>query len=242
MPKQRPRLGVVALVAALHFVAISLLIRAFAPDLAPEFLRPATKAINVTVTVPPPAPSPPPQPAPKAAAPDREGAAAPAGKRAKPRELVAPTPVLAIATPKAPPIAGTGPDDSAGARASGTGSGAGGAGQGTGAGGSGTGTGGGGGGAKAVKIAGEIVSARDYPKQTRALRLGSSVTIALTVSAEGRVSACRILRPSPDPEADRVTCRLASERFRFRPARGPEGKPIPSVYGWQQRWFTPERD
>jgi periplasmic protein TonB len=237
MPRQRPRVGIVLLVAALHLGAAALLVRAFAPDLARDLVRPGTEAFNITVTVPPPTPSPPARPA----SPEPPGAAAPAGKHARPREVAAPKPALALDAPPAPSIAGSGTDNSAGARAAGEGTGAGGVGQGTGAGGSGTGTGGGGA-AKAVKIAGDIVSARDYPKETRNLRLGSSVTIALTVSPEGRVSACRILRPSRDPDADRITCRLATDRFRFRPARDAEGNAIPSVYGWQQRWFTPERD
>lgn len=239
MPRRRPRLGVAVLVAALHLAVGVLLIRAFAPDLARDLVRPATEAFNVSVTAPVPQPTP--EQTARAAPAHREGAAAPAGKRARPREVAAPDPILELSPKRAPAIAGSGAEDSAGARAIGPGIGAGGMGQGTGAGGSGTGTGAGGG-TKAVKIAGDIVSARDYPKATRALRLGSAVTIALTVSPEGRVSDCRILRASRDPEADRVTCRLASERFRFRPARDAEGQPVSSVYGWQQRWFTPERD
>jgi protein TonB len=240
LPRRRPRPSVVALVAALHLAGIVLLIRAFAPNLARDLVRPATEAFNVSVSVP----TPPPRPEPNvvAASAERESAAGASGKRARPREVVAPKPAVALSPTRAPPVPGTGAADSAGARETGAGTGASGAGQGTGAGGSGTGTGSGGGGAKAVKIAGDIVSARDYPKATRALRLGSAVTIALTVSPEGRVSDCRILRASRDPEADRVTCRLALERFRFRPAHDAEGKAVPSVYGWQQRWFTPERD
>jgi protein TonB len=183
-----------------------------------------------------------PEPTIEAAPVEYEGKAAPAGKRARPREVAAPKALVTLSPTRAPPLAGSGPDDSAGARETGEGTGAGGAGQGTGSGGTGAGTGGGGSGTKAVKIAGDIVSARDYPKATRALRLGSAVTIALTVNPEGRATDCRILRASRDPDADRVTCRLALERFRFRPARDVDGKPIPSTYGWQQRWFTPERD
>jgi protein TonB len=141
----------------------------------------------------------------------------------------------------APPIAGKGTDDSAGARDAGEGTGAGGTGQGTGSGGCGDGAGGVGG-TKAVKIAGDFVSARDYPAATRNVRLGSAVTIALTVSAQGRPTSCRVLRASKDPEADQITCRLAVERFRFRPAQNAAGELIPSTYGWQQRWFAPVRD
>lgn len=232
---QTGRWGIALLVAGLHVGAVLLLLRAFAPDLAQQLARPAMAAFDIPVPPPPPAPPPSP-PAPVAQEP--EGAAAPAGKRARPREVAAPRPVVVLSPRRAPPVAGSGAQDSAGAREAGEGTGAGGVGQGTGAGGSGNGTGTGGG-AKAVKIAGDIVSARDYPKVTRALRLGSSVTIALTVDAQGRPGDCRVVRPSRDPEADRTTCRLAQERFRFRPARDAAGQAIPSIYGWQQRWFTP---
>ena len=62
---------------------------------------------------------------------------------------------------------------------------------------------------------------------------------ALTVNAEGRVSDCRIVRASRDPEADRITCALATQRFRFQPAHDAAGRPVSGVYGWQQRWFAP---
>ncbi|MEW9854247.1 TonB family protein [Novosphingobium sp. M1R2S20] len=240
-PPRRTRLGVALLVTILHVLAVAALVRAFAPSLAADAIRPVVQAFDVIITAPIPEPSPELSPAPvPSPAPEREeGAAAPRGTTAKPQEVVAPTPKVVLARDPAPAVAGTGTQNEAGASDSGPGTGAGGEGQGTGAGAAGSGTGGGGSAAKAVKIAGDIVSARDYPRATRDLRLGSSVTIALTVSPEGRVSDCRVLRPSRDPEADRITCQLATERFRFRPARDAAGRPVPSVYGWQQRWFTP---
>jgi protein TonB len=90
-----------------------------------------------------------------------------------------------------------------------------------------------------VHLSGTISSARDYPAKSRNLRLGSEVTVALTVGIDGRVRGCRVHRPSRDPEADRTTCRLATERFRFRPATDAAGQPVESVYGWRQRWFAP---
>lgn len=233
----RSRVAVAIFVAGLHLAAIGILIRAFAPDMAETALSQVTSAFDVAVTPP----TPPPKPSPSASPQNpkvEQGRAAPAGKKASPREVTAPVPKIVIAQSSALPIAGTDNADSSGAREVGAGTGAAGTGQGTGAGGSGSGAGGGGG-AKAVKIAGDIVSARDYPARTRALRLGSAVMVALTVGTDGRVSACRIVRASRDPDADRVTCELATARFRFRPARDTNGAPVTSVYGWQQRWFTP---
>ena len=91
-----------------------------------------------------------------------------------------------------------------------------------------------------MKIAGEISDARDYPTPPggRRVRLGHSVTIAMTVGTDGRASNCRIVSPSPDPAADRLTCELAIARFRFRPAIDVNGNPVPATYGWRQSWFT----
>lgn len=229
----RARLGAASLAAVLHLAVIAVLIRAFAPELGATIVNPATQAFDVVISAPKPTAEA--QPAPSVTV--IPGAAAPAGKKAQPRAVAAPRPAIVLAPTIAPPVAGSGSADTAGAQATGLGTGAGGEGAGTGAGSGGTSSGGGA--TKAVKIAGDIVSARDYPKSTRELRLGSAVTIALTVSVEGRASQCRIVRPSRDPEADNITCRLATERFRFRPARDDAGRPVTAVYGWRQRWFAP---
>jgi protein TonB len=234
-PPRRTRLGLAALVAGLHVIVVGALMHAFAPQLDSVTLQPVLEAFDVALAKPPPPPSP---PTPKNPVPEPQGAAAPAGKKARPREVAAPVPKIALSPAPAPVVASSGSADSAGASAAGDGTAAGGTGAGTGAGGSGSGTGGG---TKAVKIAGDIVSARDYPAATRAQRLGTSVTVALTVGADGQVKSCRIVRPSHDAEADRITCRLATERFRFRPARNQAGQPVASVYGWQQRWFMPTK-
>lgn len=230
---RRTRLAIVVLVLALHVAAILALIRAFAPEFTDAVVERATSVFTVEISTPPP----PPKPAPSASEP--AGAAGAAGKRAVPREAAAPKPRIVVASPApAPPIAGPGPDAAAGARDRGQGTGAGGDG-----GGSGAGAGGGGAGsgraAKPVKIAGDINSARDYPRQGRELRLGDHVIVALTVGVDGRVKGCRVHRASRDAEADRITCRLATERFRFRPATDVHGNPMESFYGWQQRWYAP---
>jgi len=139
---------------------------------------------------------------------------------------------VAIRPTPAPPIPGPGRQTASGAQANGAGTGAGT--QGSGPGSDGTGDGGA---SPTVKIAGEINSAADYPRATRALRKGAAVVIDLVVDTEGQVKACRVVAPSPDSRADAVTCDLAMRRFRFRPALGPKGTPIEAVYRWRQRWF-----
>ncbi|MDE8652710.1 TonB family protein [Novosphingobium album (ex Liu et al. 2023)] len=242
-PPRRVRLAVGLLVVLLHLLAIGALVRAFAPDFSASVVAGLGHALTVTITTPepPPEPTPTPEPRPQASTARPQGAAAPAAPKAVPKEAAAPRPRITLASPAAPPVAAKGAADAAGAGEAGAGTGAGGAGQGTGAGAGGTGQGGGAA-ARAVKLSGEINSARDYPRESRDLRIGDYVVVALTVGKDGRVRDCRVHRPSRDPEADRITCRLASERFRFRPATDASGQPVESVYGWQQRWFYPGRD
>lgn len=237
--RRRPRWGVAALVLLLHLLLLAGLIRAFRPDIAATAVRAVTQALTVELEKeppPPPAADPSPNPTPSRS-PDKEAASGAAGKMAVPRDVVLPKPPVATRTAPAAPTADKGTSDSAGSTVAGPGVGGAAAGTGAGSGRDGAGRGGGGGGAPTVKIAGDINSARDYPRRTRDLRVGSSVVIDLQVGPDGRVSDCRVVRPSPDPDADRITCDLAARRFRFRPATNASGEPIPATYRWQQRWF-----
>lgn len=225
----RTRLGVIVLVALLHVVVLLGLVRAFAPDFTAQISKTVLSTFSVTVTTPPPAPEP-------SKEPERSGAAAEAGKKAVAREVKAERPKVDLAKIPAPKAASTGTANASGARDAGTGTGAGGQGSGTG---SGTGGNGLGGGLtrKVEKIAGEINSAKDYPRDTRELRKDDYVIVAITVSAEGKPTACRIVRASKDAQANSITCTLALQRFRFKPATDVQGTPVASTYGWRQRWY-----
>lgn len=223
------RAAIAVLIVLLHVLAVGGLIRAFAPDFSAAVVENVREVLTVTVTSPPPPP-----PSPESATP--EGAAGSIGKQAVPRPVNAPKPKVVIADKPAPVASSSGAAQTAGARDSGEGTGAGGGGSGTGAGGSGSGQGAGGA-SKAVKIKGDIKSARDYPRTSREARVGDYVIVALTVGTDGRVKGCRIHRPSRDPEADRITCDLATRRFRFTPATDRAGNPVESVYGWKQEWW-----
>ena len=158
---------VVALVAMIHVSVILGLVRAFAPDFTAKVAEQVLSTFTVTVTT-----SPTPKPPPPPKEPEKAGKAAEIGKKAVPREAAAPKARIALATQAAPPVAGRGSANSAGAGDAGQGTGAGGQGSGTGSGNGGAGQGGGGIAAKAVKIAGDISSARDYPRESRDLRIG----------------------------------------------------------------------
>lgn len=226
------RLGVFTVVAVLHMILIAVLVRAFSPQFASSVVRGVTQTFTVPVEAPPPAPS----PSPEKPAVEPEGAAAPPGRKASPRETSAPKPPITVRPTHAPSVVGKGQENASGVREEGQGTGASGQGNGTGAGAGGTGQGGGVA-SPPVKIAGDINSAWDYPRNSRDLRIGTEVVVALTVGTDGRVNACRVVKPSPDPQAGEITCRLATARFRFRPAQDASGRPVEAVYGWRQRWF-----
>ncbi len=221
-------MAVIAVVALLHLGAIYALLRAFDIDVIPESAR-SIMAFDVDLPADPP-PPPPPEPEP-------EGAAAPPAPKAEPIPKAAPKPKLAVKPdPPLPPAPAKGSETRSGAAEEGAGSGGGGAGTGTGSGGSGSGAG-----AavaqRAVKIEGDIVDARDYPRSGSRARSGTSVTVFYTVGTDGIPRDCRITRPSGDPEADRITCRLIEQRFRYRPALDRNGNPVPTTTGWRQSFL-----
>ncbi len=228
-PLKRAALG---LVLSAFYVLIGLAI------LRPSTIGPPFAPGRAATTVAYSVPLDPPPPQPSAAASNKPaGDTGASAKRAKPKAIAAPPARLPNHAMIAAPAVSTGDATKSGASGAGIGTGGGAAGLGTGSGGSGDGSAAGG--SRAAKIAGDITAARDYPARTRNQRIGTSVIVVLTVGTDGRVRGCRIHKPSPDPEADAITCRLAAERFRFRPATDRAGNPIESEFGWEQRWFAP---
>lgn len=172
------------------------------------------------------------------------------GRPSPPDLEAAPAPVVAMPSPLPPrsPVPAAdepspvppGRDASAGnAEVPGTGSGTAGAGVGTGAGGEGSGTGGGA--RRAERIGGAISGATDYPPAARRAGIEGSVRVRYTVGTDGRVRACRITRSSGSTELDSTTCRLAEQRFRYRPARDSSGRPVPETVSRTFDWLLPGR-
>jgi len=200
------------------------------------------KTSNAIAAIALPAPVPPREEVAPAKAPSEKasGKASAANKHAKAAAIAAPPPKL---PPISPPVAaaphpGAGNDASAGATPNpGPGSGAGGRGDGTGAGGVGSGTGGG---TKAIWHSGTIRD-RDYPREASRAKAGGAVEVRFTIEASGRVSGCRVTRPSGDASLDLTTCELIEERFRFKPATNAAGEPVASQYGWRQSWWLERR-
>lgn len=234
--RRKPRWAMLLLIAGAHIAALFGLAAAFAPDWTAEAIENVGSLVTVQITAPEdPEPEVTPEPEPK---PD-EGAAAPEGPQAKPKEVMAPEPPVKVNPKPVPRARSDGEESRSGAGETGAGTGAGGEGEGTGSGRGGDGQGGLVPVTKPVHISGQIENARDYPVPPggRQARRGTEVIVQVTVGADGRARNCRVYQPSPDAEADRITCDLVESRLRFRPATNAQGEPVAAPFYWRQKWF-----
>lgn len=241
--KTRPNGWALAAIAAIHVAVFYGLLNAFAPEVTQNIQREVLSTFDVTITSPPPpepetVPSPDPDP--------DEGAAAPAGRKAEPKAVTAPEPKIRIAEPSpAPKARGTGSANSAGAAKAGTGTGAGGEGDGRGSGRGGDGTGGvpppppppvq----ARGPSVRSGALSVGDFgtPPGGRQIRYGSQIRVHFTVNPDGSISNCRLVRTSPDPEANAAMCGLVARKIRFNPAIDTNGNPMAAPYGYKQDFY-----
>lgn len=227
----KDRMWAIAGVVAVHSLLAYALLSGLAlrvSDRASDSL----KLVDIVLPLPPPPPPPPP---PKEAS-KPKGEPSPPNLKAVPTPVVAPPPRIPAPSPvAAAPIPSTGAAPSAGAsNIAGPGTGAGGAGSGLGGGGSG------GGGSRAQRIRGQLNDS-DYPIGARIAGIEGSVAVRFTIQTDGRVSGCQILQSSGSAELDWTTCRLIERRFRYRPARDAQGRPIAEIGTTLFNWFLNRR-
>jgi len=86
---------------------------------------------------------------------------------------------------------------------------------------------------------GEWLSNADYP--VSALRAGRQGTtlIGWTISTEGRITDCKVLKTSGTPELDKAACDGILQRGRYRPALDAAGNPVESYSTRNVRWQLP---
>ncbi|OYY71263.1 TonB family protein [Sphingomonas sp. 28-63-12] len=172
------------------------------------------------------------------AAPHHAGAASPPNRKAQATDIVAPVPVIANPTP--PPVivalkADVGAVSNSGAAPIvGPGTGNGGQGDGSGSGGSGDGEGGG----SPLRQIGGRITGNDYPRGPYEAGIGGTLYVRYIVGIKGRVTDCAVVRTSGNAELDATTCRLITQRFRYRPRRDAAGKPIPAVIAEDHTWVV----
>jgi protein TonB len=194
---------------------------------------------------PQPSPSPIPQPSPthatEAQSSRKRDEASPENLRNQASAVFAPVlPPLRIPPPiVAAPRPGAGNASNTGnSERIGPGQGAGGEGDGTGGGGNGDGNGNGFGNAvtRPVQTRGKLRWS-DLPEDLRETRQGGELELTYRVNIDGRVSDCQVTQSSGLPALDARTCRLITERFRFRPSRDAAGRPVPSYIIESHGWF-----
>lgn len=84
-----------------------------------------------------------------------------------------------------------------------------------------------------VASAGELrplITVDDYPPEALRNNWQGSVTVDLTVSPKGQVTACRVTKSSGHQVLDDATCKIMSSRARFTPALDSAGNPIEAHY------------
>ena len=74
-----------------------------------------------------------------------------------------------------------------------------------------------------------IFSADDYPKEALRKHWQGAAVVDLTVSANGRVSACKVVQSSGHAVLDSKTCEVFETRARFAPAKDSTGQPMETV-------------
>lgn len=221
------RLGAGIATLAIHGVLAAGLLYGLAIDAGPPGEGESPVA-TFDLTEPPP-PPPPPEPVQE---PDRAPEAAGTEGRegeALPRE--APVAKIPLSEVPAATKAESGTDTNAGAGTQGTG---------TGAGGSGSGEGGGGTGSAAVRISGALRDS-DYPRELENLGVAGTTTISFRVRTDGLTDNCRVVGSSGSAVLDGLTCRLFTERFRFRPATTAAGRPVEATLRTSFTWGTRRR-
>ena len=211
---------------------------------APSLLRVADSTPLALFDLEPPQSETEPEPPPREKEPpsDREGGAtADSPTRVQkardqpphPSNLASPEPIIRSPAP----ILSASPIVSLDSGAGGTGSGAT-PGSGSGSGGSGTGTGRGngeGGSFSQARQTNGRFRNSDFPNSLRGV---GRVTIGVryAIGPSGHVDRCEVIEGSGYPEIDAMTCRVIMERYRFRPARDPDGYAVTEVRAEDYRW------
>ncbi|MFC0202762.1 energy transducer TonB [Novosphingobium soli] len=241
-----PRQRALSALASLLIVGggMAALVAGLAARMTPQARR---EALTAVLPLPQPAAPRPRETPAKADSTAAKGRPSPPNLRNKATQVVAPPPRLPPLIVPPPvitaPYAGTGSATQSGASdRAGPGRGAGGVGDGDGGGGNGDGDGEGYDDAvtRPRQIRGRLRFS-DLPPDLREAKAGGELKLRYRIGVDGRVSDCRILVSSGRPALDATTCRLITERFRFRPSRNARGEPVAALmvetHGW---YFEPE--
>ena len=79
----------------------------------------------------------------------------------------------------------------------------------------------------------------DYPASALRAEAQGTTRMTLQISAEGRVTGCSVAGSSGNSSLDSTACSLAQRRYRFAPATR-NGQPVASTYSQSVRWQLPD--
>jgi hypothetical protein len=82
------------------------------------------------------------------------------------------------------------------------------------------------------------VSPDDVPLELLEGNVLETVGFAITVKPDGRIQDCLIEVSSGNRKLDAYTCKLASQRLRFRPGRLSDGSAVYGVYRTSLKWWA----
>lgn len=84
------------------------------------------------------------------------------------------------------------------------------------------------------------ISADDYPPSAARAGEHGRVTMAWTINPQGRVENCHVTASSGSDILDVTSCRLVTQRARYRPATDASGNPVESSASRSINWTLPE--
>ena len=82
----------------------------------------------------------------------------------------------------------------------------------------------------------DLFTPNDYPPVAIHDNQDGNVALTFLVDEHGNVSDCTVDQTSGIPVLDTMSCYIISERARFTPALGPDGKPVRSAYSERVVW------
>ncbi|HYJ31266.1 MAG TPA: energy transducer TonB [Allosphingosinicella sp.] len=97
-----------------------------------------------------------------------------------------------------------------------------------------------GGGARAPVYRSGTITNEDYPASALRANEQGTVTIRMSIGADGRVTGCTVVRSSGSTALDSTTCSLVQRRSRFTPAQDENGRPVAGTATRSVTWSLPE--
>jgi protein TonB len=81
-----------------------------------------------------------------------------------------------------------------------------------------------------------LIRSDDYPPSALDREEQGTLSVSLSVGANGRVSGCSVASSSGSKTLDQATCRILTSRAKFTPARDSSGNPTTGTVSQRITW------